>query len=159
MRRGVVAGLSIGVLVILALVALTMWEDRGAPPGSEITSAPPPTSPSTVSTPPAPTQPPPPSPAEPAPPPAGGVTSSDSAKPGSPSSVSGNMPAFPWPPPRYSAFAPIVREWIADGPLPTLGSVATRLEAAFDRTGYGERTYYWVPGGFALVSRIEQIRA
>ncbi len=69
------------------------------------------------------------------------------------------MPAFPWPPPRYSAFATIVREWIADGPAPTLGSVAKRLEAAFDRTGYGERTYYWVPGGFALVSRIEQIRA
>ena len=69
------------------------------------------------------------------------------------------MTAFPWPPPRYSAFATIVREWIADGPAPTLGSVAKRLEAAFDRTGYGERSYYWVPGGFALVSRIEQISA
>jgi hypothetical protein len=68
------------------------------------------------------------------------------------------MPAFPWPPPRYSAFAVVVREWIAEGSTPTLGSVGRRLEAAFERAGYVERSYYWVPGGFALVSRIEQIR-
>jgi hypothetical protein len=68
------------------------------------------------------------------------------------------LPAFPWPPPRYSAFATIVREWVAGGPQPTLGSAAQRLEAAFDTAGYGERSYYSIPGGFALVSRIEQIR-
>jgi hypothetical protein len=68
------------------------------------------------------------------------------------------MPAFPWPPPRYSAFVTIVREWVADGSSTTLGSAARRLESAFDRAGYGERSYYWLPGGFALVSRIEQIR-
>jgi hypothetical protein len=68
------------------------------------------------------------------------------------------LPAFPWPPPRYSAFATIAREWVATGAEPTLGSAAARLERAFDAAGYGERSYYWVPGGFALVSRIEQIR-
>ena len=47
---------------------------------------------------------------------------------------------------------------MAGGPQPTLGSAAQRLEAAFDRAGYGERSYYSIPGGFALVSRIEQIR-
>jgi hypothetical protein len=40
-----------------------------------------------------------------------------------------------------------------------LKSVASRLEAAFDAAGYGERSYYWIPDGFALVSRIEQIRS
>ncbi len=69
------------------------------------------------------------------------------------------LPAFPWPPPRYSAFATIVRDWVAPGPDPTLASAARRLESAFDTAGYGERSYYWIPGGFALVSRIEQIRA
>ena len=69
------------------------------------------------------------------------------------------LPAFPWPPPRYSAFATIAREWVASGDQPTLASAAARLESAFDAAGYGERSYYWIPGGFALVSRLEQIRA
>lgn len=68
------------------------------------------------------------------------------------------LPAFPWPPPRYSAFSRIGREWVAPAASATLGSVARRLETAFDAAGYGERSYYRVPGGFALVSRIEQIR-
>jgi hypothetical protein len=69
------------------------------------------------------------------------------------------MPAFPWPPPRYSAFSAIMREWVAPNPQATLSSVASRLESAFDAAGYGERSYYRIPDGFALVSRIEQIRA
>lgn len=67
-------------------------------------------------------------------------------------------PAFDWPPPRYSAFVEIPRAWIAPGDA-TLGSVAQRLERAFDSAGYAERSYFWIPGGFALASRIEQIRA
>jgi hypothetical protein len=69
------------------------------------------------------------------------------------------LPEFPWPPPRYSAFARIDRSAIAPGTDATLGSVAARLETAFDAAGYGERSYYRVPGGFAVVSRIEQITA
>ncbi|MQA29418.1 MAG: hypothetical protein GEU82_06200 [Luteitalea sp.] len=69
------------------------------------------------------------------------------------------MPTFPWPPPRYSAFSTIAREWVAPGGNATLASAASRLEGAFDAAGYGERSYYWIPGGFALVSRIEQIRS
>jgi hypothetical protein len=69
------------------------------------------------------------------------------------------LPAFPWPPPRYSAFATLDRAWIAPGESPTLATVALRLERAFDAAGYGERSYFWIPGGFALVSRLEQIRA
>jgi hypothetical protein len=53
----------------------------------------------------------------------------------------------------------IAREWVAADARATLSSVAKRLEAAFDAAGYGERSYYWIPGGFALVSRIEQIRS
>jgi hypothetical protein len=69
------------------------------------------------------------------------------------------LPAFPWPPPRYSAFATIDRAWIAPVESATLASVGARLERAFDAAGYGERSYFWIPAGFALVSRLEQIRA
>jgi hypothetical protein len=37
--------------------------------------------------------------------------------------------------------------------------VASRLEQAFDAAGYAERSYFWIPGGFAVASRIEQIQA
>jgi hypothetical protein len=68
------------------------------------------------------------------------------------------LPAFPWPPPKYSAFVEIPREWIAPRGSETLAAVARRLESAFDEAGYGERSYFWIPGGFALASRIEEIR-
>lgn len=39
----------------------------------------------------------------------------------------------------------------------TLGEVARHLEGALSRVGYSERSYYTVPGGFALATRLEQI--
>jgi hypothetical protein len=67
--------------------------------------------------------------------------------------------AFPWPPPKYSEFSTIPREWVAPDAVTTLASVAVRLERAFEAAGYGERSYYWIPDGFALVSRIERIQS
>lgn len=69
------------------------------------------------------------------------------------------IPSFPWPPPRYSAFSTLERGWVAPRAQATLGDAAVRLERAFDAAGYVERSYYRIPGGFALVSRIEHIRA
>lgn len=37
-----------------------------------------------------------------------------------------------------------------------MGDVADRLDRAFQQAGYGEKTWYAVPGGFALASRLEQ---
>ena len=68
------------------------------------------------------------------------------------------LPDFPWPPPRYSAFEVLERDWLAPAADARLGAAAARLEAAFDAAGYVERSYYRVPGGFALASRAEQIR-
>lgn len=74
--------------------------------------------------------------------------------------VSQGIPEFPWPPPKASAFAKIPNELISGGANELLlGDIARRLEQAFDAAGYGERSYHSVPNGFALVSRIEQIRA
>jgi hypothetical protein len=170
MRRGVGIACAIGALVIVALFAITLWLGRAAPPASEVGSAPS-TIPATTTVPATTTAPPTTSTAQaapkPAPPPPSVQLPEDGPRTGAGASPSpplkapdgSTMPAFPWPPPRYSAFVTIVREWVADASSPTLGSAARRLESAFDRAGYGERSYYWVPGGFALVSRIEQIRA
>lgn len=93
----------------------------------------------------------------PAPPPAAELpATAPPSKNGGPPTAT--LPSFPWPPPRYSAFSAIERQWLAEGEAPVLGDVALRLERAFDAAGYAERSYYRIPGGFALVSRIEQIR-
>jgi hypothetical protein len=49
------------------------------------------------------------------------------------------------------------RSLLARGDGTTLGDVARRLERALASVGYGERSYYTVPGGFALATRLEQI--
>jgi hypothetical protein len=68
------------------------------------------------------------------------------------------LPVFPWPPPEASAATKIPSRYLMSDPLsPTsLDAVSQNLETALDRTGYTERSYYAVPGGFALVTRLEQ---
>lgn len=160
------------VVLLLWLVVLSTGCTDSRPSDSQPAgSAPPPET--AGGQPPEPTPPPPPPPPPPtttvppattAPPTTSGRSSSrppDTAPPGSepnPGAVE-SLPSFPWPPPRYSAFTVISRDWVAPGAHPTLGLAARRLEQAFDSAGYGERSYYQVPGGFALVSRIEQMHA
>jgi hypothetical protein len=67
------------------------------------------------------------------------------------------IPLFPWPPPKPSAFAKIRPELLRkEGSQIKVGDVADHLENAFNQAGYGETTWYAVPGGFALASRLEQ---
>lgn len=49
------------------------------------------------------------------------------------------------------------RSLLARGNQATLGDVARHLDLALARVGYSERSYYAVPGGFALATRLEQI--
>ena len=68
------------------------------------------------------------------------------------------VPEFPWPPPKASASDTISRELLLGRPEhPLLRDAAAALDLAFRKTGYGERSYYNVPGGFAMASRIEQM--
>ena len=65
---------------------------------------------------------------------------------------------FPWPPPRPSTRRVLSRPLaIGDVAIPTLGSVADRLQAALESAGYVEYGYYPIPGGFALATRLERI--
>ena len=67
-------------------------------------------------------------------------------------------PKFPWPPPKASAFETVPRELlVGNAAHPTLSTVAQAIESAFQQAGYGEKSYYSVPGGFAMASQIEQI--
>jgi hypothetical protein len=68
------------------------------------------------------------------------------------------VPQFPWPPPKASASATIPRELlVGNAAHPMLGTVAQSIESAFQEAGYGEKSHYGVPGGFALASQIERI--
>ena len=69
------------------------------------------------------------------------------------------VPEFPWPPPRPSASYTIARDFLVlpNRERPLLTDAATSLDFAFQKAGYGKRSYYSVPGGFAMASQMEQI--
>lgn len=96
-------------------------------------------------------------PAPPAPPPS--PPKKAAAKKNGKPAAAGEIRAFPWPPPQASAFAVIPQNLLSAKTETKLKDVAQRLERAFDAGGYAERSYYSIPGGFAVVSRIELIRA
>lgn len=83
------------------------------------------------------------------------------AAPQSPPPASSGYPQFPWPPPRPSASVEIPRSLLRPsvGAPETLGAVDRRLSDALRDAGYTERSYFAVPGGFALLTQIEQIGA
>jgi hypothetical protein len=67
------------------------------------------------------------------------------------------IPQFPWPPPRASATAALSCARIAQGPgQHNLADIDTRLSEALESNGYTEKSYFSVPAGFAMVTRIEQ---
>jgi hypothetical protein len=71
-----------------------------------------------------------------------------------------SIPAFEWPPPRPSAQYVLPRSVFGDGTRELLFADIDRiLVDALRAGGYNERSYYSVPDGFALATRIEQISA
>ncbi|HQT31594.1 MAG TPA: hypothetical protein PLE48_11625 [Thiobacillus sp.] len=77
----------------------------------------------------------------------------------SPAAANGDAtPAFAWPPPRPSTRRTLVRHLLTgSAATPTLEFVSGRLQAALEANGYVEYSYYSVPGGFALATRLERI--
>ncbi len=67
------------------------------------------------------------------------------------------LPAFPWPPHPASAETTLPHHWLVRGQETTLADVANRLEGALKAARYPKWSYSFVPNGFALVSRMEQI--
>lgn len=68
------------------------------------------------------------------------------------------FPAFPWPPPKASAIDYIPGEYFEKrNSRIYLKDIDRRINEALKESGYYERSYFSVPGGFALVTRLEQI--
>ena len=78
-----------------------------------------------------------------------------------PGPVSGDVPLkdlFPWPPPTPSAQRTLSPDVNPDSPpAETVGEVARRLERILREARFDSFGYYRVPGGFALVTRIENL--
>jgi hypothetical protein len=72
-------------------------------------------------------------------------------------SNSPGIPSFPWPPPRFSSRAEVSRNFFSDDKR--LGEVADTLERALERAGHVEWSYYSVPKGFALATRLENLNS
>jgi hypothetical protein len=67
------------------------------------------------------------------------------------------LPRFPWPPPRFSSRSELSRDYFANDAF--LGEVADTLELALEHAGHVEWSYYSVPKGFALATRLENLEA
>jgi hypothetical protein len=69
-----------------------------------------------------------------------------------------SIPEFPWPPPQPSTMAVVPLRLLADRDAQsTLADIDVALSDALDEAGYYEKAYFTAPGGFALVTRLEQI--
>ena len=64
------------------------------------------------------------------------------------------VPAFQWPPPMASTDCVLPKQVI--GEVGTLGEMDAKISHALSTCGYYEKSYYRVPSGFAVVTRIEQ---
>lgn len=68
-----------------------------------------------------------------------------------------DIPSFPWPPPEASASMDLPSKFFVG--VTNLHQVDGKLSDALLSCEYAEKSYYSVPGGFALVTRLEQINA
>jgi len=71
------------------------------------------------------------------------------------------LPPFPWPPPEPSTIASLTLGSVgqASGAGATFRDVDARISNALATAGYDEKSYYGVPQGFAIVTRLEQMNS
>jgi hypothetical protein len=65
------------------------------------------------------------------------------------------MPEFPFPPPKASANYTFDKNLFSG--INNLTQSSERIENALKKSGYYEKSYYQIPNGYALVTRIEKI--
>lgn len=69
-----------------------------------------------------------------------------------------SYPEFPWPPPQASATTIIPSELLIKPTTKTfLSDIERKISATLNSLGYDGLSYYAVPGGFVMVTKIEQI--
>lgn len=77
-----------------------------------------------------------------------------------PNSIYDVIPSFPWPPPRASSMMVMPSSFTRqfNRSTTTLGSVSRRITEVLESCGYVEKSFFAVPDGFALVTRLEQYK-
>ena len=71
-----------------------------------------------------------------------------------------DTPQFPWPPPVASATVDLTGPLLeSHPPFTTFGDADKVLQVALRQTGYVENSYFAVPKGFALVTKLERIES
>ena len=66
--------------------------------------------------------------------------------------------SFPWPVPRPTTWKKLDPELFEkNGTIDTIGDLVNSINKALESAGYGDRSYYSVPGGLAIATRLEQI--
>ena len=68
-----------------------------------------------------------------------------------------DFPKFPWPPPEASARTVISDQLLGKHENAKVSDIEQMICRALDANGYVERSYFAVPSGFAMVTRLEQI--
>jgi len=66
------------------------------------------------------------------------------------------IPKFPWPPPDFTVTETINNFYFRN--TNTLYDADAIICKALDRCGYDDKAYFYIPNGFAIVTRIEQIK-
>lgn len=84
-----------------------------------------------------------------------GVARTGSARPPPPGQS--GIPVYPVWPPESPTWQFSLEPIIGSRTGMSLGDAGNRLQRAFGQAGYLEHSYYAVPGGFAIVTRIEQM--
>jgi len=72
-----------------------------------------------------------------------------------PESAQGDIPVFPWPPPAASARVVVPDPFLRRRSPWLVRDAEQAIRYALDANGYLERSYFAVPDGFALVTRLE----
>lgn len=75
---------------------------------------------------------------------------------GSPKDKANRAPEFPWPPPDYTVATVLNNYYFRNAR--TLSDADSIIATVLDRCGYDDRSYFSIPNGFAIVTRIEQIQ-
>lgn len=72
-----------------------------------------------------------------------------------------SLPLFPWPVPKPSALEVLTLGSLGKlaGTGITFRDVEKRISNALDSAGYDDKSYFGVPGGFAIVTRLEKMDA
>ncbi|NCD71826.1 carboxypeptidase-like regulatory domain-containing protein [Mucilaginibacter agri] len=80
----------------------------------------------------------------------------DRPKPSARPSIQDDIPIFPWPPPDFSARQVLKAQYFKSAKK--LSDYDKILTQALDDLNYTDPSYFYIPNGFALVTRIEQIQ-